>query len=120
MSIFPEEVKNALNAMSKESIRAAEFENVLTLQFLSVEKKKSQYGAQEDSSIVERGILDEGETFQYTFKDREGDTRKFYSHSFPFLIAMDKAELGEGDWVKITRTGKAKDTKYDIEKVEPF
>ena len=115
-SIFPPEVSDALNKMDKEKIRAVEFEKGLTMEFVSVEKVKSQYGAAEDSSIVERGILEEGEQFVYTFKDIDGDTRKLYSASFPFLIAMNQAELNTGDQVLITRTGKLKDTKYTVEK----
>jgi len=118
MSIFPPEVNKALEAMDKEKIKAAEFEGGLTLQFVKVEKTKSQYGAAEDSSIVERGILEEGEQFVYTFKDSEGDFRKLYSTSFPFLIAMKQAELNEGDWITITRTGKLKDTKYTVESAQ--
>lgn len=117
MSIFPPEVTEALNKMDKEKIRAVEFENGLTLQFIGVEKTKSQYGAAEDAAIVERGILEEGEQFVYTFKDREGDVRKLYSTSFPFLISMKQAELNEGDWITITRTGKLRDTKYTVEKL---
>jgi hypothetical protein len=116
-SIFPPEVTEALNKMDKEKIKAAEFEAGLTLEFVSVEKVKSQYGAAEDSSIVERGILDEGEQFVYTFKDIDGDIRKLYSTSFPFLIAMNRAELNTGDQILITRKGKLKDTQYTIEKV---
>lgn len=116
MNIFPAEVEKALQSMNKERIKASEFENGLTLTFIGVEKVKSQYGAAEDASIVERGILEEGEQFVYTFKDAEGDTRKLYSHSFPFLIAMNNAELNNGDLITITRTGKLKDTKYTVEK----
>lgn len=119
MSIFDESVTNALKAMDKEIIKASEFETGLVLQFIKVEKVKGKFGATEDSSIVERGILEEGEQFVYHFKDSEGDLRKLYSTSFPFLIEMNKAELNEGDWVKITRTGKLKDTKYTVESNSP-
>lgn len=115
---FPPEVQAALNKMNKERVKAAEFETPLTLQFIGVEKIKSQYGAESDASIVERGVLEEGEQFLYTFKDEVGDIRKFYSHSFPFLIAMQGAELNENDWITISRTGKAKETKYAVEKAD--
>lgn len=118
MNIFDSETTAALEKMSKATIKAVEFEAGLTLQFVSVEKQTSQYGAAEDSSIVERGILDEGQTFLYTFKDKEGDTRKLYSTSFPFLIAMNDAEINEGDTLSILRSGKLKDTKYVIEVVQ--
>lgn len=116
-NIFPPEVTEALNKMDKEKIKAAEFEAGLTLEFVGVEKIKSQYGAAEDSSIVERGILEESEQFVYTFKDMDGDVRKLYSTSFPFLIAMNQAELNVGDQILITRKGKLKDTKYTVEKI---
>src|SRR3990167_3559961 len=117
--IFDPKTNAALIAMNKERVKAVEFEDRLTLQFVSVEKISSQYGAAEDSSIVERGILEEGEQFVYTFKDKEGDTRKFYSTSFPFLIAMQGAEINENDWLHIKREGKARETKYTIEKESP-
>lgn len=116
--IFPDSVNKAIEAMDKEKIKAVEFEAGLTLQLVSVEKVKSQFGAAEDSSIVEREILEEGEQFVYTFKDLEGLTRKHYSTSFPLCIAMQKAELNYGDWVLIKREGKSKDTKYTVEKVK--
>ena len=116
-NIFPSEVNEALNKMEKEKIKAQEFEAGLTLQFKSVEKTMSQFGAAEDASIVERGILKEGEQFVYHFADSTGDERKLYSTSFPLVIAMNNAELNEGDWITVTRTGKLRDTKYTVEKV---
>lgn len=118
MSIFGTQADKAVAAMDKEKIKAAEFSDGLTLQFVSVEKTKSQYGAAEDAAIVERGILEEGEQFLYTFKDAQGDTRKHYSTSFPLFIAMQHAEIEENGWLLIKRTGTAKDTKYTVEKVE--
>ncbi len=119
MNVFPDDVVTALSKMDKEKIKAVEFEAGLTLTFVSVEKAKSQYGAAEDSAIVERGILEEGEQFVYTFTDSGGDTRKFYSTSFPFLIAMNGAEINEGDSLFIKREGKAKETKYVVTVTNP-
>jgi hypothetical protein len=68
MSAFPPEVEAALKAMNKEIIKANEFETPQTLTFLKVEKVKGKYGAAEDSNIVERGVLEEGEQFLYTYK----------------------------------------------------
>ena len=118
-SIFDQSVSEAIANMDKEIIKGVEFEAGLTLQFIAVEKKKGgQFGAAEDSSIVERGVLEEGEQFLYTFKDEDGFTRKLYSTSFPFCIEMEHAELAPETWIKITRTGKLKETKYEIVKTE--
>lgn len=115
---FPPEVREAIANMDKEKIRAVEFEAGLTLQWVGVEKVKSQYGASEDARIVERGILEEGEQFLYTFKDQSGMVRKHYSTSFPLCTALNKVELNEGDWVQIQRSGKGTDTRYAAEKME--
>lgn len=97
----------------------ADFEgNGLTLQIKKVEKVKSQYGAKADSSMVEREILQEGETFRYTFADATGAEKNFDSDSMPFMIGMNGAEFNFGDWLHIQRTGKLRDTRYTAEKVD--
>lgn len=90
----------------------------LTLQIKSVEKVKSQYGADENHKLVEKEVLEKGELFRYTFVDVEGNEKPFDSHSQPFMIAMNQAEFNMGDWLHITRTGKLKDTRYVAEKVD--
>ncbi len=97
----------------------ADFEGAgLTLQIKKVEKVKSQYGATTNDGLVEKGILEEGETFRYTFADASGAEKNMDTHSFPFMIAMQGAEFNFGDWLHITRTGKLRDTRYTAEKVE--
>lgn len=125
MSIFGKEVDEAADIMDKSKIRAKEFEGKgLTLQFVGVEKIKSQYGAEADSTIVEKNILEEGEQFLFTFKDSEGLTRKHYSTSMPFFIGMRKdresepLEIAEGDWLVIRREGVKDKTRYYVEKTE--
>jgi hypothetical protein len=117
MSVFGPEVDKAADAMTKATIKAKEFEGKgLKLQFKSVERIRGQYGAAEDSSIVEKGILEEGEQFLYKFVDEEGMERKHYSTSMPFFIGMKQIEFNEGDWLFIKREGKtAKDTRYTAE-----
>lgn len=116
--IFDKQVNDAITAMDKEKISAKEFDGEgLTLQVVSVEKIKGQFGAAEESAIVERGILEEGQQFLYTFKDKDGLLRKHWSTSFPMCIAMQRAEINEGDWIKITRKGSGKDTNYEVDKV---
>lgn len=116
MSVFGEEVDKAAEAMSKATVKAKEFEGKgLTLQFKGVEKIKSQYGAEEGANIVEKGILEEGEQFLFRFVDREGLERKHYSTSMPFFIAVQQAEINEGDWLHIERTGVKDKTRYSVE-----
>lgn len=117
--IFDEKTMSAAEKMDKEKVKAAEFEGEgLTLQFKSVTKERSPYGAEEDSTIVERGILEEGEQFVFIFQDKDGDTRKHYSKSMPFFIGMRQVEINEGDWLHIKREGVKKDTRYTVTVVD--
>lgn len=116
MAIFDKNVEQAIKNLNKEIIKAAEFADGLTLKFMKVEKVKGKFGAAEDSNIVEKGVLEEGEQFLYSFQDTDGITRKHYSTSFPLVIALQQAEINEGDWITITRTGKSTDTRYTAEK----
>ena len=119
MSIFGKEVDAAAEKINKAKLKAKEFEGKgLTLQFISVERIKSQYGAEADASIVEKGILDEGEQFLFVFKDAEGDNRLHYSTSVPFFFAMQKVEINQNDWLHIRREGVKDKTRYFIDKVE--
>lgn len=119
MSVFGSDVDKAAAQLNKATIKAKEFEGKgLTLQFLSVEKVQSQYGAEADASIVEKGILEEGEQFLFRFKDVEGADRKHYSTSMPFFIGMQQTEINEGDWLHIRREGVQAKTRYYVEKVD--
>lgn len=112
--------KDTMEKVGKSDwITGADFEG--DGQFLlikAVDKVKSQYGASADNGMVEREILAEGETFRYTFEDKDGNTRTFDSHSMPFMIGMQNAEFNFGDWLLIKRTGKLRDTRYTAEKVD--
>ena len=119
MSIFGKEVDATAEKLNKSKVKAKEFEGKgLTLQFLSVEKIKSQYGAEADASIVEKGILEEGEQFLFSFKDAEGDVRKHYSTSVPFFFAMQNVEINPNDWLHIRREGVKDKTRYQVEQVD--
>lgn len=119
MSIFGKDVDEAADKLNKATIKAAEFEKKgLILQFKSVERVKSQYGAEEDATIVERGILEEGEQFVFKFVDEEGVERKHYSKSMPFFIGMHQVEMNENDWIQIRREGVKDKTRYYVELVE--
>lgn len=117
MAIFDSETME--KAGKTDWYTGADFEGEgLTLQIKGVEKVKSQYGASADNGMVEREILEEGQTFRYTFADSEGNEKNFDSHSMPFMIAMQSAEFNIGDWLRIKRTGKLRDTRYTAEKVD--
>ena len=90
----------------------------LVLQIKAVDKIKSQYGAKADNALVERGILEEGEMYRYTFEDTKGNERTFDSHSMPFMVGLNNAEFNFGDFLLIKRTGKLKETRYTAELVE--
>lgn len=122
-SIFPDEVKEAADKMGGQWIKAEEFEASPVLQVTkAMEKVKSRnpkYGADEKNYLVKQEILDIGETFHYTFKTSEGIERYIDSTSPALFIGFKQVEeLGVGDWVKITRTGKTDQTRYAVEKVE--
>lgn len=117
MALFDESVMD--KAGKNDWYTGADFDgNGQVVQVKAVTKKKSQFGAAADSSIVEKEILEEGEVFQYTFADHDGVEKNFDSHSMPFFIAMTQAEFNFGDWLHIKRTGKLRDTRFTAEKVE--
>ena len=117
MAIF--DPKDMEKVGKSEWLTGADFEgDGLVLKIKSVEKVKSQYGAGADNAMVERAILQEGETFRYVFEDVGGNDRQFDSHSMPFMIGMTNAEFNFGDWLFIKRTGKLRDTRYTPEKVD--
>lgn len=120
---FPNDVREAADKLGGDWLKGADFENVLTLQLVKpMERIKStdpKYGAAEDDFLVKGGVLEVGETFRYTFNNPEGEEKKFDSKSAPFFLGFKQVEeLGVGDWIKITRTGKTDKTRYTVEKVE--
>jgi hypothetical protein len=120
VDIFPPEVREAADKMKSDWIKASEFEGEgLTVQLAApMARVKSQYGAEEGDFLVNQGILQEGETMEWSFTDIEGFNRKFHTTSSPFFIGLKQVEeLGVGDWVRIQRTGKTDKTRYTVEKV---
>lgn len=120
---FPEDVREAADKLGGDWLKGADFEDSPTLQLVRpMERIKSnnpKYGAQEEDFLVKGEILEVGETFRYIFKTPQGDEKKFDSKSAPFFLGFKQAhELGVGDWIKITRTGKTDKTRYTVEKVE--
>lgn len=118
--IFPPDVAEASEKLASNWLKAGEFEAGLTLQLVKpLEKIKSQYGADEKNYLVQNNILEEGETFRYTFADAEGVEKKIDSDSAPLFIGFKQVEeAGVGDWFLIIRTGKTDKTRYSVEKVE--
>lgn len=126
MDIFPDDVREAADKVGGDWIKASEFEGEgLMLQFSKpmdkIKASNPKYGAEEDDYLVKQEILEIGETFRYHFKTAEGQDKKIDSASTPFFIGVKQCEdLGVGDWVKITRTGKTDKTRYTVEKVAPL
>lgn len=119
MAIFDDKTMEAAEKMGGGWVKAKEFEGAgLTLKIESTERIKSQYGAKAEDGIVERGILEEGESFRFTFEDEEGNERKHDSSSFPMFIGMQQAELNFGDWLHIRKEGERDKTRYYVEVVE--
>ncbi len=124
-SFFPADVNEAAKSLASNWISAAEFEAGPVLQiFKPMEKIKAsnpKYGAEAKNYLVTKEILAEGETFRYHFKTPEGEEKQIDSTSAPLFIGMRSVEeLGVGDWVKITRTGKTSETRFTVEKVDGF
>jgi hypothetical protein len=118
---MPADVKEASDKITSNWLKGADFEgNGLVLKVTKpLEKVSSQYGAEEGDYLVKNEILGVGESFRYTFEDEAGMERKIDSSSTPFFIGFKQCEeLGIGDWVRITRTGKTDKTRYTVEKVE--
>lgn len=121
MDIFPPDVKEASDKLASNWLKGSDFDGEgQTLQLIKpLEKVKSQYGATAGEYLVENNILEEGESFRYTFIDAQGIEKKIDSASTPFFIAFKQCEdLGVDDWIRITRTGTTTKTRYSIEKVE--
>ncbi len=123
---FPEDIKDAADKMGSDYIKGSEFDGAgLTLKLTKpLEKIKAnnpKYGANDKDFLVKNEILEEGETFRFVFEDAEGQIRTFDSKSAPFFLGFKQCnELGVGDWVHISRTGKTTETRYEVEKVDGF
>lgn len=121
-SIFPDDVKEPADKMGGQWIKAEEFESGPILQVTKamevVKSRNPKYGADEKNYLVKQEILKIGETFHYTFQTTDGVTRMIDSTSPALFIGIKNCEeLGIGDWVKITRTGKTDQTRYEVVKV---
>lgn len=122
--IFPQDVRDAAEKIGGDWLKGADFDGTgVVLQFArTMEKMRSnnpQYGATEEDFLVKNDLLDEGETFRYTFATADGSEKKYDSKSAPFFLGIKQCEdLGVGDWVRITRTGKTDKTRYTVEKVD--
>lgn len=127
MSIFDKETESRMQKAGGEWIKGEEFNgDGLTLQIVKVERMKAnnpKYGALATDSIVKNEYLEEGETFRYVFKNKQGVERKIDSKSMPLFIGFSSVReaLEPGDWVHIKREGERDETRYYVEKVDaPF
>lgn len=83
---------------------------------------KNEYGAggvvTKENWFIEKGLLDEGQTFSYKFKVGD-EERSFEKSSLGFYFAFTKVNPKAGEKVSIKRN-KLSDTKveWDIAKVE--
>lgn len=122
--IFPSNVREAADKLGSNWIKGEEFEgDGLVLQLSKpmevVKSNNPQYGAQEADFLVKNEILNVGETLRFTFATKEGTERQIDTKSAPFFIGIKQVEeLGVGDWVHITRTGKTNETRYTVEKID--
>lgn len=123
-NFFPPDISNAADKLGSDWIKGAEFDGAgLVLQLAkSIEKVKAnnpEYGAQEDDYLVKGEILEVGQSLRFTFRTADGTERKHDTSSTPFFVGFRQCgELGVGDWVHITRTGKSTKTRYTVVKVE--
>lgn len=101
-------------------IKGNEFDGEgLKLTFIKMEKftpPDSQYGVknvygaggkvEKENFFVKKGLLAEGESWKYYFKDGEKE-REFDNNSVRFYFAYENAKLVEGDVVTIKRNKKS-------------
>lgn len=122
-SMFPEGVEEAASKLGGQWIKGEEFETSPIFQIAKameiVKPNNPKYGAKADNYLVKNEILEEGQTFHYTFKTPKGEERFHDSNSPALFIGMRQVEeLGIGDWVKISRTGATTETRYTVIKVD--
>lgn len=98
-------------------IKGAEFDGEgLTLEVVSMEKftpSEAKYGVVNEygpggivtkaNYFVKNGLLKEGETFKYTFKDSAGNYRSFDQKSAGFYFAFTKLNPPAGSVIVIKR-----------------
>lgn len=91
------------------------------LQILSVEivtARDPRFGANEKDGLLKKDILQEGETFKYSFLTEEGQEKIYETKSTAFYVGIREANLQGGEWVKISRKGKMEETRYKFEVVK--
>lgn len=73
-----------------------------------------RFGALEKDALLKQGILNEGETLRYTFKDDDGTDRRFESKGMAFYLGMKGAFPQPGDRVQISKEGTMEKTRYHV------
>ena len=110
MSIFSDEIKDRDNKPSPW-IKAEELFSGKEFVIQSVDiVEANNYGAEEGDSLLEKGILQEGETIRYSFADE----RKYDSKSGGLYFSVKQANPEPGSSITFGKTGKGKDTRYQV------
>ena len=125
MSFIPADIKEKAKEAAENSrfIKAEHFEGEgLTLQCLGFEKftaSNPKFGADEKDALYKQDILAKGESFRYSFRNKEGEEKVYETKSAAIFIAFNDENLNleNGDWVRVSKTGKMDETRYTVEKV---
>ena len=100
-------------------LRGTDFDKMgKNLTFIGVEKiiaSNPKMGAVATDYLYKQKILEEGETFEYSFLDEETDEVKIYtSKSATFFIAMKQCNPDANDKLHIYREGERDKTRYFV------
>jgi hypothetical protein len=99
-------------------IKSSEFEGKgLILKVVGVEPIKANnpdYGATDKDWLCQKEILNEGETFRYTFLDESGQERIYNTKSAVFFISFKNLNPEVDSRIIIKRIGKGRETEYHI------
>jgi len=119
MSIFNDEIQKREADNPSEFIKTDELlKGKWTIQNTELVKANNpQYGAGESDGLFKRGVLKDGETIRYHFKDEKGGIRKYDSKGVAFYNALNVPDLKQGDTVTFTRMGEKGDTRWEAKKV---
>lgn len=129
MGVIPKDIKDAAESGGDgKYIKAEEFEGrglvLKVISFSKIKAKNARFGANEKDALMDQGLLEEGETFRYVFETKELDAdgfpkqRTVESKSAAIFIAFKNCDPDEGEWVRISKSGKMDETRYECDKVD--
>lgn len=106
---------DSVNEGGSKFLKGSDFDSGLVVEAVSMEKftpsdakygVKNTYGAggklEKENWFVKKGILEEGQSFQFTFIV-DGVEKKFDNSSLSFYFAFTNLNPAKGDKIKITR-----------------